>query len=166
MYVPFETLPDRSRLWIYQSAHRFSDHEETIIREEAQTFCAQWAAHGIPLKTSFHIDRGHFLLLAVDEGVNPASGCSIDGSVHMLRSIHDRTGIDFLDRSHTAFWIDNKVALIRVSDLKQAFADGILTPASLTFQVLITSKGNWDRDWVVPAERTWLSRYLPKTAVS
>jgi hypothetical protein len=166
MYVPFDHLPDYARLWIYQADRKFSGAEEKAIDEETHVFCELWVAHGNPLKTSFKIDRSQFLILAVDEGVNGASGCSIDGSVRMLKSIHERMGIDFLSRSKVPFLIDGDVKLIPVRELKEAFASGILGPATLTFHLLAITKGIWESDWIMPAEKTWLAQYLPQTPVT
>jgi hypothetical protein len=166
MYIPFEHLPDRSRLWIYQSDRKLSEEEEKVIREETRDFCEQWEAHGNPLNTSFKIEHNQFLILAVDEGVAGASGCSIDGSVRMLKSLHQRMGIDFLGRSKVPFLIEGEVKLIPVSELRQAFATGILGPGTSTFHLLAGTKGVLERDWILSAEKTWLVQYLPKTSVT
>ena len=166
MYVSFEHLPDHARLWIYQADRKFSEAEEKVINEETRVFCELWVAHGNPLKTSFRIDRSQFLILGVDEGVAGASGCSIDGSVRMLKSLQERMGIDFLSRSKVPFLIDGNVKLISVRELKEAFASGILGPATLTFHLLAATKGDWEENWIMLAEKTWLAQYLPKTPVA
>lgn len=38
MHVPFESLPEESRIWIYQSNRKFSDAEMTEIEEALQDF--------------------------------------------------------------------------------------------------------------------------------
>ena len=166
MYIPFEHLPDHARIWIYPADRKFSEADEKIIREEAHSFCDQWVAHGNPLKTSFKIESGHFLILAVDEGVNGASGCSIDGSVRMLKSLQERTGINFLDRSKVPFFVDGNVKLIPLRELRPAFASGILGPVTATFHLLAATKGEWQKDWILSTERTWLAKYLPKNPVT
>ena len=166
MYVPFEHLPDHARLWIYQADRKFSEAEEKVINEELQIFCELWVAHGNPLNTSFKIERAQFLILAVDEGVNGASGCSIDGSVRLLKSLQERMGIDFLSHSKVAFLIDGDIKLIPVRELEQAFTAGILGPGTPTFDLLAGTKGVWERDWILSVEKTWLAKYLPKTPVT
>jgi hypothetical protein len=163
MYVQFEDLPPHSRLWIYVGDRKFTREEELRIREEAKVFCEQWEAHGNPLKTSYKIERQQFLILSVDEGVAGASGCSIDGSVRMLKSLQSATGIDFLDRSKVAFLAGSEILLVSLPKLKQAFAAGILGAATPTFHVLAATKGEWMEGWIRPAEKTWLAQYLPKT---
>ena len=38
MYVPFENLPEDSKIWIYQSNRKFSDDEMTEIENDLKTF--------------------------------------------------------------------------------------------------------------------------------
>lgn len=164
MYIDFSLLPDHARLWVYQGDRKFTSSEQNLIEQEAHAFCEQWVAHGNPLKTSYRIDHNQFLILAVDEDFNGASGCSIDGSVHMLKSLQERTGIDFFDRSKVAFLIEDEVKLIPLTGLKNAFAAGTIGATALTFNVLANSKGGWAENWLVAAEKTWLVRYLPRIA--
>jgi hypothetical protein len=166
MYIDFSLLPDHARLWVYQANRQFTLTEAQLIRENAHAFCDQWTAHGEPLKTSFRIERNQFLVLAVDEDFNGASGCSIDGSVRMLKAVQDRLGIDFFDRSKVAVLVGDEVTMIPLTGLKEAFSNGTLGTASLTFNVQATSKGTWERDWIVAAGKTWLSRYLTKSSVA
>lgn len=166
MFVPFDTLPDNARIWIYQTDRKFLPEEVKVITETTRHFCEDWSAHGHPLKTSFKIDHQQFLILAVDEASAGASGCSIDGSVRMLKKLQNDIGTDFFERTKIPFLIENEVTLISTSDLKKAFADGVLNSASLTFNILIATKGELEKGWVVPAGKTWLSKYLPKSAVA
>jgi hypothetical protein len=47
MYVPFENLPEESKIWVYQSNRKFSDTEFSEI--ESLHFLENWAAHGTSL---------------------------------------------------------------------------------------------------------------------
>ena len=55
MYVPFETLPEEARIWIYQSNRKFSDEEVAEIETLVQQFLENWAAHGAGLEASYQI---------------------------------------------------------------------------------------------------------------
>ena len=75
-------------------------------------------------------------------------------------------GIDFLSRSKVPFLIDGNVKQIPVREMKEAFASGILGPATPTFHLLAATKGVWEENWIMLAEKTWLAQYLPKTPVA
>jgi hypothetical protein len=166
MFIPFETLPPNARLWIYQSDRSLSKDEEKNLSSELEQFCEQWKAHGQNLKTSFIIKHRHFVILAVDENYNDASGCSIDGSVRILKSLHERSGINFLDRSRVAFSIDNEIQTFSLNELKNLFSSGRLSASTLTFNNLIATKLDFDKEWLTTVEKSWLMKYLPKPAVA
>lgn len=165
MKVLFEELSDSSRLWIYQAGRIFTSSEEAVVSEELGTFCEQWAAHGHPLRTSFKIAYHQFIILAADESYHLSSGCSIDGSVHVIKSLQTETGIDFFDRTQIAFKLNDEVKLFPMTKLKEEFTNGTLTPEVLSFNNLVTTKLDWQKNWLIPVKNSWLARYLPKSVV-
>ena len=85
--MKFENLPSHSRVWVYQSDRKFTTQELALISEKAIVFVDQWTKHGSDLQGSFVVKYNQFLILAVDEGFNNVSGCSIDSSVHFVQEI-------------------------------------------------------------------------------
>jgi len=47
--VPFETLPDASRVWVFGSGRALSGADADRLLGEVDRFLAQWKAHGVPL---------------------------------------------------------------------------------------------------------------------
>jgi hypothetical protein len=166
MYVPFEELNDQSRLWIYQGNRAFTVEEESFISQSLTEFCNQWAAHGNPLKTSFKVEHHQFIVLAADESFGLPSGCSIDGSVHVIKALQEKTHIDFFDRSLIAFSIDGKTKLFPLASLKGEFGAGTLTAETYAFNNLVATKAEWQTGWLCPVKNSWLARYLPKAVVA
>lgn len=164
MYLPFDKLPGDARLWIYQADRALSEVERAAVENSLHHLCDTWLAHGKPLHTSFRIVHNQFIILAVDERQAGASGCSIDGTVRLLKSLQARLGIDFFDRQNIAFADGESVRLHRLSELKTLFGQRILTADSLTFNNALTTKADWETLWRVAAKDCWLSRYLPKAA--
>lgn len=166
MYIPFNELNAVSRVWIYQGKRPMSASEKSTIDPLLHSFCEQWAAHGQPLKTSFKIELNQFVIMAVDEDFRNPSGCSIDSSVGVLRQIQSATGIDFLDRTLVPFYINNQVELIPLAEIKSAFASGRLKPDTTTFNTLAATKDELELSWKIPAEKSWMAKYLAKTALT
>ncbi len=165
MYVSFDLLPDHSRIWIYQTDRKFSSSEKDIISSELTSFTEQWLVHGKPMKASFKIYLDQFIVIAADEGYNAASGCSIDGSVRVLKSIGSKCGLDLFNRSVVAFKKENEITLISSSNLKQKYQAGLWNDKTLVFNNLITKKDELDNGWILPANKTWLKRYLSSETV-
>mgnify|MGYP001155618576 FL=1 len=94
----FKTLPEHSRVWIYLSDRLFTQEESEIILTEVDAFVSSWKAHQKSLNASGTLILNRFLILAVDENTEAASGCSIDSSVNFVKSIGLRFGVDFFNR--------------------------------------------------------------------
>ena len=73
MIVPFKTLPNEARVWIYQANRELTESEIKEISIKAEVFIAGWTRHGENLKASYEIKYNQFLILAVDESFNDVS---------------------------------------------------------------------------------------------
>lgn len=166
MFIPFEKLPPYSRIWIYQADRPFSVDEGKVISDSLINFCSQWEVHGNPLQTSFKIEHHQFVILMVDESSAGASGCSIDGSVRVLKELGNHLNIDFFDRSRVAFLKGEKVLTYSLSQLKSLFLSGELTSTSQTFNNLVASKAELETNWKTSVQKSWLTKYLPKDTLS
>ena len=103
MYIPFENLPQESRIWIYQSSRKFSDEEVTDIEKDLMQFIENWSAHGTSLEASFIIKYNRFIIIAVNQEFHPATGCSIDSSVGFIQNLEQKYSVDLLDKMNVAF---------------------------------------------------------------
>lgn len=166
MYIPFEELSAESRVWIYQGSRPFTSQEEVLVSKALKDFCEHWNAHGEALKSSFRIENNQFVIMAVDEDFHNPSGCSIDSSVGVLRQIQSATGVDLLDRSKVAFYLDGKVTLIPLSEVKANFTSGRLQASTITFNTLASNKAEWETKWQIPTENSWMAKYLSKTTLT
>ncbi|HEY5691220.1 MAG TPA: hypothetical protein VIS49_07180 [Cyclobacteriaceae bacterium] len=166
MFVPFEELSPTARVWIYQLDRSVNEQEKSEIEKVIKGFCHQWQAHGAPLRTSFQLIHDHFLVLAVDEKAGIASGCSIDGSVRVLKELSERYNIDFFNRTLATFLIDDEVVAYPLNQLKGLFSSGTLSSTATTFNNLVESKAAFLENWMVPVGKSWLSKYLPKSTLA
>jgi hypothetical protein len=159
MYVPFESLPPQSRVWIYQSDKLLTKDQQSIISEGLRSFTEQWSVHGSPIETSFRIAEDHFVILAAND---ETSGCSIDSSVRAMRNLGDQIGVDFFNRNLVAFHIDGNVRLVNLKELKTALSHGTWSATSLHYNNLVQTVNDLSRLWRVAAKDTWLCRYFDK----
>jgi hypothetical protein len=165
MFLPFESMAPNSRIWIYQADRALTEENKIYITDFMRQYCDEWQAHGQPLKASFRLAYDYFLILAVDEDYNEASGCSIDTSVKAVREVSDKTGIDFFNRQMVAFKVGQHISLSGLKDLKKNLQDGIWNEQSLAFNNTVTEKRQLDTEWLRPANQTWLARYIPGLSI-
>ncbi len=167
MYILFEELPNNSRVWIYQANRLLTLGEQKYILQQGKLFAEQWAAHGQRLCASVAVLHQHFVVIAVDEQHQLPTGCSIDSSVGLVRSVANAlqtsgAAIDFFDRTLVAFRINDSVKLIPLIQAKGQMAEGRIQPDTLMFNNLVSTKAELEKQWQIPVNESWLARYLPK----
>ena len=158
----FEALSDGARLWIYQSDRLLKAHEQEWILGKLGAFLSEWAAHGQDLSASANILHDHFIVIAVDESFNLASGCSIDQSVQLMKKVGEHFNIDFFNRANIAFMLDGQVTLIPMSALKTHIEKGSLNENTSFFQNTIQTKKELKSNWLIKAGESWLKKYFQK----
>jgi hypothetical protein len=160
MLVPFEELPESARIWIYQADKILGSAPTDNIIRACENFCREWSAHNTPLKSSFKVLHNKFLILAVDEEYNIASGCSIDASVRFIQSVEQQLDINFFDRTQVAFLIDDNVYTTGLQSIKDEINHGKIVSDTLTFNLQAQNIGEFQNNWLVPAQESWMKRYF------
>lgn len=160
MYVAFDDLPAEARVWIYQASRPLRSDEIMSLLPRLARFAEDWTSHGRALQASAEILHQQFLVIGLDEGVAGASGCSIDASVRFVTQLEQLLGVELLDKSRLAFMINGTVQLMKRTALKDAVADGTVTPDTFYFDNTLPTKGELATRWPRPASQTWLTRYF------
>jgi hypothetical protein len=160
MYVPFESLPEESRIWIYQSNRKFSDEEMTEIETDLLAFLQNWAAHGTSLESSYQLKYNRFIILAINQEVQNATGCSIDSSVEFIQSLEKKYNVDLLDKMNVTFKLGEHIAHKPLIDFKKMVKDKAVTENTIVFNNLINTIEEFNDSWEVPAADSWHSRFF------
>lgn len=163
MEVPFNTLPETARVWIYQGNRPFNKSEQEILSKGLSSFLQQWTAHGSALHASFDLLYNQFIVIGLDESATDASGCSIDSLVRNLQVLASTVNIDFFNRELVAFLQNETVKLVERKELKDFLAKS--GGCVLTFNNLVSNIKSSKTEWLVPADTTWLKRYIAPISV-
>lgn len=151
------TLPGHSRVWIYQSSRFLQPEEIKHIEKKAEEFLASWNSHGMDLLAEIKVMDNLFVVLAADEMKAKASGCSIDKSVRLIKSLEEELNISLTGRTTIAY-IDtnNTIQLKNFQDLRSAIDKGELTPETKIFNNLVSTLSDFERSRILPANESWL----------
>lgn len=160
MYIPFENLPDESRIWIYQSNRKFSDDEMAEIESDVKAFVEGWAAHGTGLEASFQLRYNRFIILAVNQEVQSATGCSIDSSVQFIQELEKKYNVDLLDKMNVTFKLGEHIAHKPLVEFKKMAKEKAVSANTIVFNNLVNTVGEWHEYWEVPAHESWHSRFF------
>ncbi|MGV6845200.1 MAG: ABC transporter ATPase [Lutibacter sp.] len=162
MLVEFDALPDSARIWIYQSNRELSLNEVQEIEDKATQFIQDWTAHGDNLKASFIVKYQHFIIIAVDEGFNNASGCSIDASVSFIKKLEQQFEIDLMNKLNISFKINNHINVVSLADFKNYIQQGKISEQTTVFNNLVTNIKEFKRNWEVEAKDSWHNKLFKK----
>ncbi len=160
MFVPFDTLPEDSRIWIYQSNRKLSDQEVAEIESELTTFIENWSAHGTPLTASFLLQYQRFIILAVNQEIQAVTGCSIDASVAFIQQLEQRYAIDLLDKMNVTFRQGEYITHKTLLDFKKMVKEKSVSSHTIVFNNLVNTIEEWKESWEVPAADSWHSRFF------
>tara|TARA_B100000886_G_scaffold136601_1_gene92213 strand:+ start:173 stop:655 length:483 start_codon:yes stop_codon:yes gene_type:complete len=160
MRVDFKNMPDDSRIWIYQSDRDLIELEMSIIDDKTSLFLNSWQAHGKDLECSYSIIHKRFIIIAVNENINPIGGCSIDYSIQLIKDISDSIQVNLLNRLIVNYKIDNKISSASLNDLKSKIKDGTFSSETIIFNTSINNKGELLNDFEIDIGSSWLSKFL------
>jgi hypothetical protein len=159
--VPFDSLPDASRVWVFGSDRPLVGDDARRLLDEVDRFLGQWKAHGLPLTSARDWRDEHLLTIGVDSTAENASGCSIDGLYRVLQAIERPLGTTLVAGGRV-FYRDERgcvqcVTRDRVPNLAKSRG---LTSETPVFDTGLTTAGEWRSRFESPARATWVGDLL------
>lgn len=160
MFIPFNEMPDTSQVWIYQANRSFSENEIEEISDRLEQFLSSWTAHGANLNASFEIKYKRFIVIALDQKLNAATGCSIDASVNFIQQLEKEYNVDLLDKMNVSYKQGEHIAYKTLLDFRKMAKDKAVSPNTIVFNNLVNNKAEYLESWEVPASDSWHNRFL------
>jgi hypothetical protein len=162
MYISFEQLPDQSRVWVYQANRPLSEIEMEQSSAYLKNEMDLWAAHGAPLNASFEIRFNQVIIVAVNEHVNEASGCSIDASTRWFKSLGELLQVDFFDRQIAKIQ-GEQISYIPIASIKDFILSAKLTEDDYIIPPQTVNLHHYRHQWLQTVRESWLKKYLVKS---
>ena len=160
MLQDFEKLPEQSRIWIYQCNRSFTDKELEIITDKLSVFLNSWQAHGKDLHAGFKLKYKRFIVIAINQDENMATGCSIDASVSFINELEKLFNVDLMDKMNVSFKQGEFVAYKTLSDFREMAKNKSISRKTIVFNNLVTNIQEFNENWEVPASDSWHSRFI------
>ena len=160
MFTDYNSLPENSRVWVYQADRQLTIEEIEYISAKAIVFIEQWTRHGDDLKGSFTLKYNQFLILGLDESFNNASGCSIDASVRFIKELEEELKIDLMNKMNVSFKDGENINIVKLSDFQQFAQDKKITKETIVFNNMVNTKQDFEQKWEVLANQSWHKQFL------
>jgi hypothetical protein len=160
MLVDFNTLPNESRVWIYQANRSFSEQELEEIKSKLNIFIENWTAHGSDLQSGYSIEYKRFIVIGLNQNLNNATGCSIDASVHFIQQLEKEYKVDLMDKMNVSYKQGDYVAYKSLTDFRKMAKDKAISKKTIVFNNLVNNIAEFKENWEVPASESWHSRFV------
>ena len=151
-------LPEDSKVWIYQASNPISDKIADLIKEEIYNFTMNWTSHGHTLDCYGHLFHYQFLVMVADANSLP-SGCSIDSSVHFIKGLGEKYGIDFFDRMRFAYLDGEDIKTVSNVEFKGLVSNGNINHETFMFNNLVDNKNTFLEKWIIPLNESWHQKF-------
>jgi len=156
--VPFDTLPDASRVWIFGSDRPLTEAGTTALLKGVEEHLANWKAHGEPLTVGSQLRDGRFLAIAVDQSTAGATGCSIDGLFRVLQGLEGAVGANFVGGGRVFYRGAEGVVQSTTRDQVPALVgSGAITKDTVVFDTSLTDLGNFRSGFEKRAKQSWIA---------
>ena len=160
MIIPFYEMDKNSRIWVFQSNRKFFDDELVDIEKSLSLFLENWTAHKAELKVAYTIKYDRFIIIALDESINAATGCSIDKCVHFIKDLENKYEIDLLDKINISFKQVDYISYKSIVDFKKLVKNKSVSKNTIVFNNLVLDIEDFNENWEVPATKSWHARFF------
>lgn len=160
MILPFDDMPTNSRIWIFQSNRSFSALETKEIEMSLSLFLRSWTAHGKSLLSAFKINYNRFIIIALDESNNSASGCSIDSCIHFIQKLENNYKIDLLDKMNVTFKQGDFFSYKSINDFKKLVENRSVSRNTIVYNNMVVDIKDFLKNWEVPVSKSWHKRFF------
>jgi len=158
--IAFSTLPKTSKVWIYASDRNFNSVESVQIQTILQEFVSGWKSHGSSISGHFEVLFNRFIVLAIDDSGASASGCSIDSSVKIIRSIEEKFSISLTNRALVAYQKEMEILQIPFQKIKEAIQQGEIQADTIIFDNSVITLEDFHAKWRRKAKESWIARFF------
>ena len=154
MLVNFNTIPEESRIWIYTAEQKLTNEQESYILQSISDHIKNWEAHKVPLTAGVAILENHFIVIALDENKNGASGCSIDTLQKTIQELEKDLSIALMNRLNVFCKIGEIIKVI------PSFKLGVIANEDTLFYDLTIQRKEELSNYLKPIKEGWAKSYL------
>ena len=141
-------------------ASRSINHEEKLdIFMKIKDFLTSWKAHGNPLQSNVCIEYEQFIIIRVDENIEPASGCSLDALNNFIRKIEQKYQLGLFNRMKALFLENNTLKKLKLRDFRAALKNKELRSDILVFDFSSNNEEEFSKRFLLPLKESWAKDY-------
>ena len=141
-------------------ASRSINHEENLdILMKIEDFLTSWNAYENPLQSNVCIEYEQFIIICIDENIEPASGCSLDALNNFIRKIEQKYQLELFDRMKAVFLENNTLKTLRLKDFCATLKNKELRSDILIFDFSSNNEEEFSKRFLLPLKESWAKDY-------
>jgi len=158
--VPFASLPDSARVWVFASDRELSGAAADTLLAAVDQFLSEWKAHGVPLRCAREWRDDRFLAVGVDVEAENASGCSIDGLFRTLQQLERTIGSRLIGGGRVFYRAGSEIRAATRDEFVERIGRGEVRGETPVFDTSLTAAKAWRTDFERPAGAGWTAPYF------
>ena len=159
MFVPYETLSNEARVWVYPSSRKFYPQEIEELNKKLSDFVDNWKKEDENFKASFQLLYNRFVVFYADEN-SVLVNADIDKVAGFIIGLQQDYEIELLDRMNVCFKQGEYVQYKELKDFKKLIKSKAVNAKTVVFDNLILTKSDLENYWEVPITESWYNRFL------
>lgn len=160
MFVPYESLSETAKVWIYPSNRKFYKEELEPIDRKVKDFVSQWKKEDDNFKCSYQLLYNRFIIILAEDDEGVLTNKDIDSQVGFILSLQNEYDVELLDKMNVCFKQGEYVQYKELKEFKKLLKNKSVSEKTVVFDNLIQSKGELEEFWEVPITESWYNRFL------
>jgi hypothetical protein len=158
--IPYEQLAPTSKTWVFLAEREFTEPEVKILIDSLTAFTDNWLSHGSLVKGHYKVLHNRFIVFFADEDGEAMCGRAVDASVKFIKDIEIKFGLALLNRNLVAYLKEGKAFSCTLNELSQLSEEGKITPDTIMFNNLVSTKADFEKNWMIPLSSSWQQNYI------
>jgi len=160
MLVPFESLSETAKVWVYPASRKFYKNEVAEVEEKIKSFVSQWKEGDAGFKAAYRFLHDRFVIVAVEDSKTPLTNQDLDQVVGFILQLQSEYELELLDRMNVCFKQGEFVQYKDIKEFKKLLKNKSVSTKTIVFDNLIQTKEELEHFWEVPITESWYNRFL------
>lgn len=160
MFVPYESLSDDAKVWVYPASRKFYANEVDAVTKAVESFVKNWKHEDEKFKASYQFLYQRFIVLIADDAESQLSREDLDAAVGFVLELQNQYEIELLDKMNVCFKQGEYVQYKELKEFKKLLKNRAVTGKSIIFDNLVSTNYDFKNFWELPIEDSWYNRFL------
>ena len=160
MLVPYDSLTESAKLWIYPASRKFYKEEVAVVKEKIEAFVSSWKKENEDFKASYQFLHDRFIIVLAQDDNGQLVNQDIDQLVGFILNLQTEYDLELLDRMNVCFKQGEFVQYKEIKAFKKMLKSKSVSEKTVVFDNLIQTKEELEHFWEVPITESWYNRFL------